>query len=538
MIADVLTAAVAEAMRAIGVDIDRPVAIEQPSIREHGDWSTNVALAYSKSAGMPPRALAERLVTELQSAALAHVDQITIAGPGFVNFHLRPSWLHEALVEVLRAGSEFGRGASGSLGHAMVEFISANPTGPLHAGHARGACYGDAVANLLEAIGWSVTREFYVNDLGVQMDRLGESILARSRGEEPPADGYLGEYISEWSADFHAPEGDRDQQVAAATAHGYARALDDQREVLQQLGVQFDQWTSERSIVESGAVESALARLEERGLLERSEGALWLRTTTFGDDKDRVLIKSDGEYTYFLPDIAYHLDKFARGVDLAINVWGADHHGYVPRMMAAIEALGYRRDQLDVRVTQLVRLVRNGEEVKISKRAGNLIELRDIIEEVGADATRMTYLSQSVDAPQTADLAEIAAQSMDNPVFYVQMAHARIRSVQRNAGERVPAATLDELAALTADRELDLIRCLRDWPRLCDVAARERAPHKVANWLRELAAAVHGFYHDCPILRSDVPAELASARLALIEGARIGLVQGLSVLGVGAPEEM
>ncbi|HBX77653.1 MAG TPA: arginine--tRNA ligase [Acidimicrobiaceae bacterium] len=536
-----LSDALTSELLALGIAVPAVVHLEQPARREHGDWSSNIAMASAKAAGRPPRELATALVDALNARLPEYVERVELAGPGFVNFHLNPGWLHQVLIDTVNAGeSQFGRSTVGAGTNVMVEFVSANPTGPLHAGHARGATYGDAVARVLEWAGYSVAREFYINDRGAQMLKLGESILARIRGEEPPEGGYFGEYITEWASSLD-PEIAVSGDVEAATEHGYRCALDDQRAVLAELGVVFDVWFSERSLMDTGAIEQTLADLRERSMIEDRDGAIWLLSTQYGDDKDRVLVKSDGSFTYLLPDIAYHRDKFARGFDLLINVWGADHHGYVKRMHAAISALGHRAEQLDIRITQLVKLLKNGEEVKISKRAGNIIELRDIIDEVGADSTRLVYLLQSIDSPQTVDLGVIAEQSMDNPVFYVQMAHARLCSVAAKASaqgiERIDLAQA-VLEPLVHPRELEVLRVLNNFSEVVELAARERAPHKVSSWVRELASEVHGFYHDCPILRDDVPADLQQARLWLGEAARVGLRCGLNLLGASAPESM
>jgi len=536
-----LTEALRSQLARIGIPVDGDIHLEEPSRREHGDWSSNVAMANAKRVGRNPRELAAELIEGLNAELPDHVERVEIAGPGFVNFHLRPTWLHEVLRTVVAAGPDrYARLDLGTGTKVMIEFISANPTGPLHAGHARGATYGDALARLLDRAGYEVSREFYINDRGAQMLKMGASMIARAKGEQPPEDGYGGAYITDWAQQLPADVVESDD-VVAATAIGYAAALADQREVLAQLGVVFDVWFSEMSLVNGGAIDQTLSDLRDRGVVEDRDGAVWLRSTDFGDDKDRVLVKSDGSYTYLLPDIAYHRDKFARGFDLLINVWGADHHGYIARMRAAIAALGYGPDQLDIEITQLVKLLKDGVEVKISKRTGDIIELRDVIEEVGADATRLVYLLQSIDSPQTVDLAIIASQSMENPVFYIQMAHARLCSVQRTATERGvvrPEIGAVDLAPLVHPRELDILRLLNALPSVIDLAARERAPHKVTTWLRDLASEVHGFYHDCPILRDDVDDATRFARLGLADAALVGLRVGLSVLGASAPESM
>jgi arginyl-tRNA synthetase len=534
VIRDALAEAVRGALVALAVDpLPETVSLERPANRDHGDWSTNVALASAKRAGRNPRELAADLVEHLSLNLPRHVERVELAGPGFVNFHLAPTWLHDVLMAVVRGGvANYARPDLGGGEKVNVEFVSANPTGPVHAGHARGAAHGDALARLLERTGHEVTREFYINDRGVQMQKFGASLAARKVGDEPPEDGYLGEYITEWAQEL--PDG------VDPVEWGEQRAIADQREVLGAFGVTFDEWFSELSLVASGAIEATLAELRDRGVVDDRDGAVWLRSTDFGDDKDRVLVKSDGEFTYLLPDIAYHRDKFSRAQRL-INVWGADHHGYVPRMKAAMQALGHDPAQLEVEIVQLVDLLQDGEPMKLSKRAGTVVELRDIIDEVGADPARLTYLLQSIDTRQTVDLAEVASEGMDNPVFYVQMAHARIHGIERKAvdagfhrGDLLDA----ELALLVHERELEVLRVLSELPDIVTIASRDRAPHKVATWVRELAGAFHGFYHDCYVIGDDISPELTEARLHLVEAARIGLAIGLDLLGVSAPETL
>lgn len=540
MIRDTLAAAVESAAAGIGLD---PAAVtwtmERPARREHGDWSCNIAMASAKAAGRAPRDIAGDLVAALEQADLAHVDSVEIAGPGFVNFRLAPSWLHDVLVEVVDGGTDgYARPDVGGGTKVNIEFVSANPNGPLHAGHGRGAAYGDSVARIMERTGFDVTREFYLNDRGVQMARYAESLLARKRGEPVPEDGYGGEYVADWAAEM--PDDVADAGIDAVRAWGYDRALADQREVLAAFHVHFDVWSSEQALVDSGAMAAALADLRERGHAYDADGATWLRSTEFGDDKDRPLLKSDGDPTYLLPDIAYHRDKFARGFDLLIDVWGADHHGYVPRMRAGIEALGHDPDEFEVPIVQIVRLEREGKEVRLSKRAGDIIELRDLIDEVGADVARLTYLLQSVDSQQAIDLDLVTSRSNDNPVFYVQYAHARIHSIMGKAAAagivRAPLADAD-LSVLTHEREIELLRTLSELPEVLARAARERAPHTITNWVRELADRFHGFYHDCYVI-GDVPADLTQARLWLVDAARVGFAIGLDLLGVSAPESM
>lgn len=535
MIQQVLRTALGSAAAAEGLDVPEEIGLEQPGNRDHGDWSSNLALATAKQAGTNPRALATTLAERLEDMVVDHVEKIEVAGPGFINFHLDQSWLHEVLVSVVDGGiDEFGVNDLGAGRSVIVEFVSANPTGPLHAGHARGAVYGDALASLLEWSGYSVTRECYVNDRGVQMRTFADSLEARKAGLEPPEGGYHGQYIVDWAAEM--------PDDADSLEWGYARALLDQKDVLAQLGVTFDVWFSERSLVENGELDDALGTLAERGMIFEDDEATWLRSSDFGDDKDRVLVKSDGQFTYLTPDIAYHANKFGRADEL-VNVWGADHHGYIARMKAAMAALGNDPEMLDVQITQMVKLMRDGEEVKLSKRSGDIVELRDVIDEVGADAARFTYLLQSIDSQFTFDLAHAVSQAKDNPVFVTQYAHARIRRVQAKVAgagiERLPIADVD-LSLLTHEREVEILRVLFSAPELIELAARERAPHRVVGWIRELASSVHSFYQhpDCYVIGSDVPGELTQARLWLIEAARIGLAATLGRLGVSAPDSM
>ena len=533
-----LSDALGGALIAAGIDLPAGflVGLERPARREHGDWSSNAALATAKRAGRNPRELAGELAAWLEENRPEHVAEVSVAGPGFVNFKLAPSWLHSVVLDAVAAGvDEYCRQDIGGGRRVIVEFVSTNPTGPVHAGHGRGAAYGDAIARLLERCGYDVQREFYINDRGAQVDLYGASLAAVRAGEPVPEDGYNGQYITDWAGEMPA-EADPRQW-------GLERALADARDVLDSMGVAFDTWFSEQSLADAGAIEGTLAALDAAGATFDDAGARWLRSSEFGDDKDRVVVKSDGNYTYLMPDIAYHRDKLARTGDdgLLINVLGADHHGYVARMQAALAALGYPPDCLEVAVMQLVRLERDGEEVKISKRTGDLIELRDVIDEVGADATRFTYLLQSKDSTPTFDLGKVAAQAMDNPVFYVQMAHARVCSIAARAqADGVVRQSIDEvdLSLLVHERELEIMRQLSTLAEVIASAASERAPHRITAWLRDFAAAVHSFYHDCYVVGADIPPELTQARLVLIDAARVGLAVGLGTLGVSAPESM
>ncbi len=556
-----LAAALADALRREGIEAPTSIDLARPKVAAHGDWSSNIAMVVAKAAGRNPRDLATALAAQVSVELPAHVTAVEVAGGGFVNFRLADTWLHDVLRAIVAGGVEsYARLQVPEARRVVVEYVSANPTGPLHAGHARWAAFGDALSRVLARAGYSVHREFYLNDRGVQMQKFGESLVARRDGTPLPEGGYEGDYIIEWAAEMPAgvdpPTWGRD----------YALAY--QRATMARMGVEFDTFSSELSIAQSGAVEASLEELRAAGhvyVASTSEAdseseseevldeidddapvggetdATWLRTSAYGDDKDRVLIKADGMYTYFMPDIAYHRDKYLRG-DLLIDVFGADHHGYVRRMKAAMQCLGHHAKDLEILVGQNCVLMRNGVEVRMSKRRGDIIELAEIIDEVGPDSAKFTFLLQSIDTRQMVDLDLIVKQSSDNPVFYVQYAHARIAGVARTAAERgvVRAALVDtDLSQLTHTRELDLLRALNDLPDVVRFAAAERAPHKVTTWCRELAAAFQGFYHDCPILHPDTEPAVRDARLWLVEATRIGLVIGLvELLGVSAPDSM
>ena len=552
----VLAGAISTALTRLGVDADPSrIGLERPARTDHGDWSTNAALVSAKGAGLPPRELAQQLAAELDGAGLPHLERTEVAGPGFVNLHLAPSWLHEVLAEVLREGvdgyacSDIGSGQTVNL-----EFVSANPTGPLHAGGGRWGAFGDSLARLFRRCGYATATEYYVNDRGAQMELFGRSLAARLAGEPVPDDGYHGEYVIEWANELaveleaNSAVGDAGPLAvvearggtAFAASWGRERALRDVAESLAAMNVGFDRWQSEASLVDSGAMDDVIERLRDAGRVYEQDGAVWLATSEFDDAKDRVLRRSDGEPTYFVPDIAYHHAKFGRG-DRVIDVLGADHHGYVPRIAAAMQMLGHPPEAYEAIVGQNVTLMRDGKVIELSKRTGTMVEVRELIDAVGPDVARFAFLLQSIDSRQTIDIDLLSAQAAENPVFYVQYAHARIASVARRAEADgvapVPPPGTD-LSPLSGDRELALLRALEVLPSVVEIALRERAPHKVTTWVRDLAAAFHGFYHDCPILHSQIPPEVRDARLCLTEGTRIGLAIGLDLLGVDAPEAM
>lgn len=539
VIRDQLRTALASALEAAGFPVPADgFALESTKLREHGDWSTNVALQVAGAAGAKPREAAERIVRALEAAPPAHVERIDVAGPGFLNFHLAPTWLHEVLRDVVATGERYGHGDALAGQRINLEFVSANPTGPLHAGGGRWVAVGDALANLLAAHGAEVHREYYLNDAGNQLDTFGASLFARYEGRPPPDDGYQGEYLVEMSLRLRAELGDHVTQDQARE-WGYHDVVRQLREDLARIGVHFDTWFSERTLHERGDVVRVLDDLRTREATYEQDGAVWLRTTDYGDQRDRVLVKSDGATTYLCNDLAYHRDKLARGWQHLVDIWGADHHGQVASLRAGLAALGAEAGEPEVLLGQLVKLTKGGEQVRISKRAGNVVTLADILDEVDPDVCRLTFLLQSIDTPQTFDLDVVTAQSMENPVYYVQYAHARVVSIGRRAVaeaiERVPIVDVD-LAPLHYERELDLLRALALFPDVVAEAVELRAPHRVTTWVRDFASRFHGFYRDCRVITDD--AALTQARLWLSEACRIGLANALSLLGVGAPDEM
>ncbi|MBK9179298.1 MAG: arginine--tRNA ligase [Acidimicrobiales bacterium] len=533
MIREDLAQAIGRALEALGVAPPGEITLERPRQREHGDWSTNAALVCAKAAGRPPRELATALADRLRAASLPHVAGVEVAGPGFLNLHLHHTWLHDVLREVVTSGEDgYARPDLGRGRRVQVEFVSANPTGPLHVGNGWWASYGDALARLFERCGYAVSREYYVNDTGGQIRRLGESLLARRRGEEPPDDGYPGGYVADLAARYDGPD-----DVTTAGRWAAEHVLAEIRDTLAAINIHFDEWYSQASIEESGAVQETIELLRARGLVFERDGAIWLRTADFGDPREeRVLVKSNGDVTYLGGDVAYHRDKFlVRGFDQVIDVWGADHQAQVSSLLAAVEALGVARGRLEVKIGQMVSLATG----RMSKRAGNAVDLSELVADIGADATRLLSLLSSVDSAPTIDLAVIRSQSRENPVYYVQYAHARIASIGRVAAERGiarrPLAEVD-LSLVAHERELDLLRSLSELPDVVPIALAERAPHKVTTWVRELADRFHGFYHDCSVLGEGD--QVTQARLWLVEATRVGLAVGLGLLGVSAPESM
>jgi len=533
-IRDNLASAIRSAFAQLGIEAPSEVRIDRPARPEHGDWASNVALAVAAGSGSNPRALAASVAELLNAHPPRHVAAVEVAGPGFLNFRLNVSWLHEVLADVIAAGTEsYARNQTGESVKVNVEFVSANPTGPLHVGAGRWAAYGDSLCRILQWCGYEAHREYYINDRGTQTTLFGASLAAARAGEPIPPDGYQGAYVADWAAEMPA---DADPET-----WGRDRVLKEIAAVLEQMGVHFDTWFSERSMVANGALRDTLGDLAARGHTYEADGATWLRTTAAGLGKDEVLVRTNGEASYYLGDLAYHRDKFSRGFDHVIDILGADHHGHVARMKTGMALLGYAGDELEIVVGQLVTLVRHGEVVRMGKRSGTFVELAEVLDEVGGDVARLTFLLQSIDTPQTFDLDAVVAASMDNPVHYVQYAHARIASIGRMAHERGierPDFAATDLSVLTHPRELGLLRCLADLPDVVADAATARAPHRVATWVRDLASKFHGFYHDCPVLRSDVDALAVAGRLWLVEGCRVGLAIGLDLLGAAAPQSM
>ena len=539
MIRDDLAAAIRTTLSTLEIDpMPEAIHLERPAHRDHGDWSSNVAMATAKKAGWNPRDLAGRIAEALNADLPTHVASVEIAGPGFVNFRLHDSWLHEVLADVVDAGIDgYARPGIGSGESVQLEFVSANPTGPLHVGNGWWCAYGDALARVMDRCGYAVSREYYVNDTGGQVRRLGESVLARRRGEDVPEGGYPGQYVADLAAVY---EGSDDATEAGQFAA--ERILVNIRETLASIGIEFDEWYSQASIEESEAVHATVEQLRSSGHVFEKDGATWLRTADFGDPREeRVLKKSaaeGGDYTYLAGDIAYHRDKLVvRGFDHVIDVWGADHHGQVASLKAGVAALGIEPERLEVRIGQLISLTSG----RIGKRLGNAIDFSDLIDDIGPDATRFLSLTASIDQAATVDLESVRSQTMENPVFYVQYAHARICSIRKVAIERdvarQPVADVD-ISLLIHERELDILRSLSELPDTLASACNDRAPHRITVWVRELAGRFHGFYHDCYVMGDDVSAELTQARLWLVEAAAVGLEIGLDLLGVSAPEEM
>jgi arginyl-tRNA synthetase len=520
------------------------VVIERPKNRAHGDYATNIALRLAKSAGRPPREIAEAIAARLRP--IAGIGAVDVAGPGFLNITLSAGSLGELARTIVDAGATYGNGESLSGRRINVEFVSANPTGPLSLASTRWAAAGDSIARILEANGAAVAREYYFNDHGVQIDRFAKSLLARAHGEPTPDDGYPGEYVDEVAAAVVAAvpgvlDLPRDEAQEVFRREGVERMFAEIKASLRGFRVDFDVYFLESSLHESGAVEKSVEQLKQSGRLYFADGAWWLRSTDYGDDKDRVVIKSDGKPAYIAADIAYFADKRARGFDLCVFLLGADHHGYQARLKAAAAALGDTPDVIEVLIGQIVRMVKDGKPVRMGKRTGNIITMDDLVDFVGLDAARYSLERGSIDSALDVDVDVLVKRTNDNPVFYVQYAHARLSSLQRNASalgiERSPEP---DLGLLTHEREVDLLGALGEFPRIVASAGELRAPHRVARYLEDLAGVYHRFYDACRVLpQGDEEATpLTDARLWLCEATRVVLANGLELLGVTAPERM
>ncbi len=551
-----LKGAVEAAARALrdGEPTDPAPTLDRPPKADLGDYSSNAAMLLAGSLGDNPRAVAERLRGELEGTlggAAGSLDRIEVAGPGFVNLYLSDAWYRRALASLVAAGEDLGPAPTAAPERIDVEFVSANPTGPLHVGGGRGAAYGDAVARLLTSVGHQVEREYYINDAGSQVTIFAASISARMKGEELPENGYQGDYVVELGKRITG-EGIEAEDLEAVGARGIELMIEQVRATLARFGVEMDTWFSERSLVERGDVESALAKLDAGGHTYRHEGALWLRTTEFGDDKDRVLIRSDGEPTYLMPDIAYHWDKLERGFGRLIDVLGADHHGYIGRLRASIEALGADPESFEALIMSLVHIVEDGQRAQMSKRSGDFVSLDDLIDDIGTDAARWFMLSRSHETTVDIDLALARKQASENPVYYVQYAHARIASILRKAAAVGGASAVEGEAAAgpaagafdpdgrvepLAPTEKALVKRLLEFPHEVRESAARRAPHRICAYSTAVAADFHAFYRDCQVVGAEGEGVEAS-RLALCLVAMRTIAGSLGLLGISAPERM
>ncbi len=512
--------------------------IEIPKNKAFGDFSVNLALKLARLTGKNPRQIATvaKEIIDAKAGTFPFLKKAQVDGPGFINFFLTEESRADVLTLIKNQNEKFGESDYGKGQKVIVEFVSANPTGPLTIAHGRQAAVGDTLANILKAAGFQVHKEFYLNDAGRQVDLLAKSVWARYENSEIPEDGYHGHYVNDLATGVAAIiKKQKDSQAAMCQVKDFAieKMIEQIKDDLKNLGVEFDEYFKESSLYQK-SIDSVLAKLKQSGHLFESEGALWFRSTDFSDDKDRVLKRSNGEYTYFTPDIAYHQTKFERKFDLLINLWGPDHHGYIPRVKAACAALGYSPDRLEVLVVQLVTLYRRGEQVRMSKRAGEYVTLKELVEEVGADATRFFFLMRRVESPLDFDLELAKEKSQDNPVYYLQYAHARICSMLEYSKRKLNADA--DITCLTAKEEIALLQALGEYPELIKQAARLREPYRLVEYLRELAAAFHSFYGACRVVSEDE--KITDVRLLLTDCVRIVLRNGLWILGITQPESM
>ena len=524
------------------------VVLESPKDKTNGDFSTNMAMQLARVAKKAPRMIAEELVANFDKAK-ASIEKIEIAGPGFINFYMDNSYLTDLIPTIVNAGEAYGETNTGKGEKVQVEFVSANPTGDLHLGHARGAAVGDTLCNLLAKAGYDVSREYYINDAGNQIHNLALSVEARymqalGLEKEMPEDGYhgadiigIGKRLAEEFGDRYA-KADEKESYEFYREYGLKYELAKLQKDLESFRVKFDVWFSETSLYKNGKIDQALAVLKERDEIFEEDGATWFRSMTYGDDKNRVLIKNDGSYTYLTPDIAYHRDKLERGFDKLINIWGADHHGYIPRMKAAIQALGYDKETLEVEIIQMVQLYQNGEKMKMSKRTGKAVTLRELMEEVGVDAMRYFFAMRSGDSHLDFDMDLAVSKSNENPVYYAQYAHARVCSILRQ-GEELGLATGGDVnyKLVTSEKEVELLKKLGEFPAVVADAAQKRLPHRITNYAFELAATLHSFYNAEKVLNQD-NVELSKARYEFMKAVRTTLQNALAIVGVSAPEKM
>ncbi|NWQ40934.1 arginine--tRNA ligase [Bacillus sp. EB106-08-02-XG196] len=524
------------------------VILEVPKEKAHGDYSTNMAMQLARVAKKAPRMIAEALIENFDRSK-ASIEKMEMAGPGFINFYMNNAYLTDLIPTVLDAGEKYGETTVGGKQKVQVEFVSANPTGDLHLGHARGAAVGDSLCNILAKAGYDVSREYYINDAGNQINNLALSVEARyfqalGMDKAMPEDGYhgadiigIGKTLAEEFGDKYVNV-DEQERFEFFREYGLKYEMAKLQKDLEDFRVSFDVWYSETSLYKNGKIDEGLKALTKSGYIYEEEGATWLRSTDFGDDKDRVLIKQDGSYTYLTPDIAYHKDKLDRGFEKLINIWGADHHGYIPRMKAAIQSLGYGADALEVEIIQLVHLYKNGEKMKMSKRTGKAVTMRDLVDEVGLDATRYFFAMRSSDTHMDFDLDLAVSESNENPVYYAQYAHARICSILRSGEEQGIAVDKNaDFSLIGAEKEIELLKKLGEFPQAVGEAAVKRVPHRVTNYIMELASTFHSFYNAEKVLDSEQP-ERTKARLALIKTVQITLKNALALIGVSAPEKM
>ncbi|MBR2595796.1 MAG: arginine--tRNA ligase [Solobacterium sp.] len=538
-----------EFARAAAAALELPVTagdIELSLSRDkaHGDYATNCAMKLAKRAGLKPREAAEKIAAVF-AADSVNAEKLEIAGPGFLNVFMKHDSLQSVIPLVLAKKDEYGNSEAGNHEKVLVEYVSANPTGDLHPGHARGAAIGNSLCRLMKRAGYDVTAEYYVNDAGNQIGNMAKSLQARylqacGIDAEIPEDGYHGEDLVKIAAVLKEEVGEKyaamtkEESLPYFRAYGLKAELAKLKADLEEFRVTFDIWTSEQSLYDRGMVEKTLKTLAEQGRTYEKDGALWLRTTEFGDDKDRVLVKSDGSYTYFTPDIAYHLDKLDRGYDQLINLFGADHHGYVPRLKAAIQAMGWPASKLEVDIIQMARMIKDGEEFKMSKRSGKAVALRDLIDEAGVDAVRYFFASRAADTQMDFDLDMATKRSNENPVYYAQYAHARMCSVMEKAGE---TAGCEKYDLITTDKELTLLKLMNEFPQVIADAAASRMPHKMVNYIARFAQAFHSYYNESKIVDPANP-ELSAQRIALVQACGITLKNALDCIGVSAPEHM